>query len=69
MFVCPYVYYKHTHTHTHTRTHTYIHVYTYIYIYIQLAAMLANDGANVYSVDLNGIMLMKRGKVRDFVVA
>ena len=40
-----------------------------MYIYIQLAAMLANDGANVYSVDLNGIMLMKRGKVRDFVIA
>ena len=47
-------------------------IYTYIiyiYVNIQLAAMLANDGANVYSVDLNGIMLMKRGKVRDFVVA
>ena len=30
-----------------------------------LAAMLANDGADVYSVDLNGVCLMKRGKVSD----
>mmetsp|Transcript_37295 Transcript_37295/g.76447 ORF Transcript_37295/g.76447 Transcript_37295/m.76447 type:complete len:328 (+) Transcript_37295:32-1015(+) len=28
-----------------------------------LAAMLANDGANVYSIDLNGVYLMKRGKM------
>lgn len=30
-----------------------------------LAAMLANDGADVYSVDLNGVFLMKRGKIID----
>ena len=30
-----------------------------------LAAMLANDGADVYSVDLNGVFLMKRGKIVD----
>jgi methylenetetrahydrofolate dehydrogenase (NAD+) len=30
-----------------------------------LAAMLANDGADVYSIDLNGVCLMKRGKVSD----
>jgi hypothetical protein len=28
-----------------------------------LAAMLANDGADVYSVDLNGVYLMRRGKM------
>jgi methylenetetrahydrofolate dehydrogenase (NAD+) len=28
-----------------------------------LAAMLANDGADVYSVDLNGVFLMRRGKM------
>ena len=25
--------------------------------------MMANDGANVYSIDLNGVFLMKRGKI------
>merc|ERR1719446_1099600 len=30
-----------------------------------LAAMLSNDGAEVYSVDLNGVFLMKRGKIVD----
>jgi hypothetical protein len=28
-----------------------------------LAAMLANDGADVYSVDLNGVFLMRRGRM------
>jgi len=30
-----------------------------------LAAMMANDGADVYSVDLSGVFLMKRGKIVD----
>lgn len=25
--------------------------------------MMANDGADVYSVDLNGVFLMRRGKI------
>ncbi len=28
-----------------------------------LAAMLANDGADVYSIDLNGVYIMRRGKM------
>jgi len=30
-----------------------------------LAAMMANDGATVYSIDLNGIQVMRRGKIED----
>ena len=30
-----------------------------------LAAMLANDGADVYSIDLNGVYLMRRGKMME----